>query len=64
MIKTKDGMYLLNAVELSSLVGASIETATKVWDDPEFDPNESALPYIVNRGYKLLYGRTLYEKEE
>lgn len=52
MKKTADGKYILSAIELAALIGASREQATKVWDDPAFDPTEDALPYIVDQGYR------------
>ena len=64
MEKLKDGKYLLSSIELSSLIHASMEQATKVLHSPGFDPNEDALPYIVNCGYKLLYHEALYDFKE
>lgn len=64
MKKTEDGKFLLDAAELAALIQASIERATKVVHDPDFDPNEDALPFYVNRGYKLLYGVELYTAEQ
>lgn len=64
MKKTEDGKFLLNPAELAALIGASMETATKVLHDPMFDPNDDGLPFFVNRGYKLLYGTELYTDEE
>jgi len=56
--------YLLNAAELGTLVNASITTATKVLHTPGYDPNDDALPYIVNRGHQLLYGTHIYSREQ
>lgn len=62
----KDGdKYILNTTELGALVNASITTATKTLHSLGYDPSEDALPYIVNSGYKLLYGgRFLYTPEQ
>ena len=64
MEKRRDGKYVLSHIELGSLINASIEHATKVLHDPQFDPAEDALPYIVNAGYKFLYGCELYSKDD
>lgn len=64
MKKTEDGKYILNGAELGALIQASIETATKVLQDPMFDPNDNGLPYYVNKGHKLLYGVELYTDEQ
>ena len=57
--------YILNTTELGALVNASITADTQALHTPGYDPNEDALPHIVNRGYKLLYGgRFLYTPEQ
>ena len=63
MRKTEDGKYLLTGAELSALVKASIEQATKILQDPMYDPNDNGLPHFVNRGHILLYGKPLYMEE-
>lgn len=62
MRKTKDGLYLLNPAELAALVQASRDAALELLRDPTLDPNENALPFFVNRGYKLLYGVPLFNE--
>lgn len=56
--------FILNITELGALTNASIEVATRVLKQPRFDPNEDALPFIVNRARKLIYGDALYSYEE
>lgn len=64
MKKTEDGKYILNGAELGALIQASMETATKVLQDPTFDPNNNGLPYYVNKGHRLLYEADLYTEEQ
>lgn len=63
-MKKEGNKYILNTAELGALIGASIETATKVLHEPWYDPNDNGLPYFVNRGHNLLYGSDLYSQEE
>ena len=60
MQKTENGKFLLNYIELKALVEASIEKATTVINDPLYEPNYDGLPYFVNRGYQILYGKSLF----
>lgn len=63
-MKQDGDKFILTTIELAAFVSASIERATKILHAPDYDPNEDATPYIVNQGYKLLYGSPLYQPEE
>ena len=64
MKKIKEGWYLLDAAELSTLVNAGIETATKELHQSWYDPKENGLPAIVDRAHKMLHGTHIYTSEQ